>query len=143
MQQIGPAPPLAPDGRLLVYNNTLAPATASAADATVVSLESGEARTEIDVTVRFVRAVRVAGVATGPSGPVAGVGVRLLPGMAATIEARTQDLILRLRPWRSPTPTAGSSFRRSRQATTRYGRRWSISTRSTRAQPGRSLRRSH
>ena len=91
MQQIGPAPPLAPDGRLLVYNNTLAPANDSAADATVVSLESGESRTEIDVAIRFVPAVSVAGVAMGPNGPIAGVAVRLLPVNGDAIEARTHD----------------------------------------------------
>ena len=91
MQQIGPAPPLAPDGRLLVYNNTLAPASASAADATVISLGSGEARAGIDVAIQFVPAVSVAGVAMGPSGPIAGVAVRLAPSNGDAIEARTQD----------------------------------------------------
>ena len=89
---VGPAVPLAPDGRPLVYTTALAPGTASAADAAVIPLGSGESRTGVDVAIRFSPAVRVSGVLTGATGPMANVGVKLVPVNGTDrIDATTED----------------------------------------------------
>src|SRR3954466_6624487 len=89
--QMGPAAPLAPDGRMLIYQNTFAPAVSNSAEATVVTLGSGESRAGVDVTIRFSPAVAVSGAATGPDGPIANLAVRLIPAGAERIDAYTAD----------------------------------------------------
>lgn len=64
----------------LVYPATYYPAAASAAQAAMVTLRSGEERGGIDIQVRPLRGVRVSGTLMGPEGPVSSTGVRLLPG---------------------------------------------------------------
>ncbi len=71
-------PPTA-DGRIFVYRTTFYPAAASASQASVVTLGSGDARTGVDLTLKPVPTVRVSGTITSSDGPVAGVGVRLVP----------------------------------------------------------------
>src|SRR3954470_4478923 len=68
LQQAGPATPIAPDGRLMMYANTFAPGSVSVAEASVVALGSGEARAGVDVAMRFLAGVRVSGVLTNPGG---------------------------------------------------------------------------
>jgi hypothetical protein len=89
----GPAMPLAPDGRVLVYTNTFAPGTASGADAAVVPLGAGESRTGVDVAIRFSPAVRVSGVVTAPTATAGNIGVKLVPVNGTDkIDAMTEEL---------------------------------------------------
>ncbi len=79
LQRVGPAPVLSPEGRVLTFANTLHPGTHDLAAATIITLGSGEPRTGIDVPLTFAPGVRVSGVLTGPSGPLANVAIRLVP----------------------------------------------------------------
>jgi hypothetical protein len=75
----GPPPLLAPDGSALSYPTTFYPAARTAADAAVIELESGEARTAVDIPIAYSRMARVSGVVTAPDGPVGNLMLRLLP----------------------------------------------------------------
>jgi protocatechuate 3,4-dioxygenase beta subunit len=77
LQRPGAPLPPGPDGKPLSYANTYYPATSRLDEATVVSLGSGAARTDLDVTVRFAPTVTVAGVVTGPNGPMKHMAIRL------------------------------------------------------------------
>jgi hypothetical protein len=93
LTQVGPASPLAPDGRPLVYTNTLAPGTTNAAEAAVIPLGAGESRDGVNVAIRLSPAVRVSGVVTAPTPTVANIGVKLVPANGAEkIDAYTEDL---------------------------------------------------
>jgi hypothetical protein len=71
----------AADGKLAVYPTTYYPdaAGAGAADAAVLSLGSGDAKTVPALRLRPVETVRVRGTLTGPAGPAAFTPLRLLP----------------------------------------------------------------
>jgi hypothetical protein len=79
LQRPGSAPTLAPDGRPLMHATAFFPGTANAAEATVVSIGSGESRTGVDIGIRFAPAMRLSGVALGPDGPMPHMKIRLLP----------------------------------------------------------------
>ena len=79
LQRLGPTLPLTPDGKPLAFANSLYPGTSSLTDATVVTVGSGESRAAVDIPIRFVRAVSVSGVVTGPDGPMKSLFVRLAP----------------------------------------------------------------
>ena len=78
-QRPGPPPVLGPDGRVLTYSTTLFPGTSSAAEATLVRLQSGESRGGIDIPLRFQPGMRVSGIVNGATGPVPNLPVRLAP----------------------------------------------------------------
>jgi hypothetical protein len=73
-----PLPP-APDGRPLDYASTFYPGTSNPRDAGLVSIGSGESRSNIDLTVRLLSTVSVEGVLIGPEGPMPHVTVSLAP----------------------------------------------------------------
>ncbi len=77
---IPPAP--APSGAFNVYQTIFYPSAVKAADATPISLKSGEERNDVDFQLRPVPTVRVSGTLTGPSGPVGLTAVRLVPASA-------------------------------------------------------------
>ncbi len=79
LQRLGPTLPLGPGGRPLSFSNALYPGTSNAAEATVITLGSGETRTGLDIPVRFVPGVSISGVVTGPEGPAQHQLVRLTP----------------------------------------------------------------
>jgi hypothetical protein len=79
LKRSGPPPVLSPGGRLLTYATTLYPGTANPAEATVITIGSGEARSGIDVPIRFAPTVEVSGVVTGPDGPMNGLSIELRP----------------------------------------------------------------
>lgn len=79
LQRLGPAPVLSPEGRVLTFSNTLHPGTHDLASATTIKLGSGEARTGVDIPLRFTPGVRVSGVLTGPAGPLPNIAIRLIP----------------------------------------------------------------
>jgi hypothetical protein len=87
LQRLGPSPVLAPDGRVLAFSNTMHPGTADPAAATIVTLDSGESRTGVDIPIQFTPTARVAGVLTGPSGPLNSVAVGLMSQSAADIDS--------------------------------------------------------
>ena len=75
----GLMPPVAANGRMSAYQSLFYPAATSAADASVVTLRSGEERTDLDLQLKVIPAARVSGTVTGPSGPASSATVRLLP----------------------------------------------------------------
>jgi hypothetical protein len=80
----GPPPLVSSDGRMLTYATTLYAGTANPADATVITLGSGEVRSGVDVPIRFAPTVEVSGVAIGPDGPMKGLTIDLTPSNGAT-----------------------------------------------------------
>lgn len=84
LRRPGPPPLLAPDGRMLTYQTTMYPGTPNPAEATVITLGSGEALAGIDVPVRFAPTVDVSGIAVGPDGPVSDLTIDLQPPGGAT-----------------------------------------------------------
>jgi hypothetical protein len=72
------APGPRPDGRLISYTPLVYPGATSLAEATPVTVRSGEERSGIDVQLRLVPSSRISGIVTGATGPVANTGVRLL-----------------------------------------------------------------
>lgn len=76
-QPIPPAP--APAGRLLVFPTTFYPSMSSPAEASVVTVVAGEERAGLNIQMRAVPTVRVAGKLVGPRGPVPLASLRLTP----------------------------------------------------------------
>ena len=79
LQRPGAPLPPAPDGRPLGFANTFYPGTSRARDAIVVPLGSGESRTDLDLSVQLTPTVTVAGVLTGPDGPMKHMMLSLAP----------------------------------------------------------------
>jgi hypothetical protein len=73
-----PTPPPAADGRLFVYPTEYYAAAMTAAQATAITLRSGEDRGGVDLQLKLVPTSRVSGTVTGPDGP-ASVGLSLVP----------------------------------------------------------------
>jgi hypothetical protein len=73
----GPAP--TPDGRFWVYTTLFHPSAGLSAQAAAITLASGEEKQGIDFQLRLSPTVRVTGSVAGPSGPVGGIAVRLVP----------------------------------------------------------------
>jgi hypothetical protein len=67
----GSVPILGADGSLQAYQTLFHPGVSGRAQAAVVSLESGEERSEVNFNLRLIRTLRVSGTAIGPNGPVA------------------------------------------------------------------------
>jgi hypothetical protein len=74
----GSVPLLGPDGRLMAYQTAFYPGAAAPAQATVLSLGSGEERTDVNFQLQLIPTSRVSGTAVGPDGPVANLGIRLV-----------------------------------------------------------------
>jgi hypothetical protein len=74
----GTAPAPGEDGRVQIYPTVFYPASRALADATLLSLGSGEDRRGVDLHLTLTTAVRVSGTVVGPEGPVRNMGVRLL-----------------------------------------------------------------
>ena len=77
----GALPILRSDGQLFAYRTSFHADAATPLEATILPLRSGEDRAGADLHLRLTPTVRVAGLATGPAGPVANLAVRLVvPG---------------------------------------------------------------
>jgi len=74
----GSVPLIGPDGHLLAYQTIFYPGVSVPAQASVIKLGSGEEKTDVNFQLRLIATSRVSGVATGPDGPVANLGVRLV-----------------------------------------------------------------
>ena len=73
-------PPAAPGARLAAaYPTSFYPAARSSAQATVITLGSGEERTAIDLQIKPVAVRRVSGTIIGPAGPAVSMPVHLTP----------------------------------------------------------------
>jgi hypothetical protein len=72
------------DGPIQSYLTVYHASATVAAQATVITLAPGDERQGVDIQLRLVRTVRVSGTVTGPDGPVANMGVKLVPVEAAT-----------------------------------------------------------
>lgn len=68
-----------PNGTVLTTPTTYYPSARTAAEATVITLGSGDDRSGVDITLPLVTGVRVSGVLMTPEGPAANHGVRLIP----------------------------------------------------------------
>ena len=79
--------PAATSAGTIVYPTVYYPAAAALAEASIVTLRSGEERAGIDLQVRPVRAARVSGTLLGPAGGIPITGLRLFP-------ARDEDSIV-------------------------------------------------
>jgi Carboxypeptidase regulatory-like domain len=77
-----PAP--ADDGKVFAYPPTFHPGAASASQATVIKLASGEERSNVDLQLKLVPALRVSGTVVGPDGPMSNLGLRLYAVDSAT-----------------------------------------------------------
>ena len=74
-----------PNKTLLVHPPLFHPTANAPAEATAIELAAGDDRTGVDFRMPLVPGVRVAGVLTGPDGPLANSGVRLLPAPSAQV----------------------------------------------------------
>jgi hypothetical protein len=63
-------PPPAPDGRMQVYRTTFYPASSTAAAATAVTVNSGEDRSDLSISLRPMAASRVSGRLVTPDGSI-------------------------------------------------------------------------
>ncbi len=72
-------------GPVFEYQTLFYPSTTSASEASVLPLASGEERTGCDLQLRPVATFSVSGTISGPDGPMARAGLRLLPGFAASL----------------------------------------------------------
>jgi protocatechuate 3,4-dioxygenase beta subunit len=66
----------------VVYPTTFYPSATSIAEATALTLRSGDERSSIDLQLRPVRTARVTGTVMAPDGPATNVGVHLAPAVA-------------------------------------------------------------
>ena len=77
----GAVPLIGSDGRLSAYQTAFYAGASTPVAATVITLKSGDERTGADLQLALTPTSRVSGVATGPSGPMANMTVRLVvPG---------------------------------------------------------------
>lgn len=74
---VGPAP--LPDGTVLTAPALFYPGVSSAMEAQAITVRAGEHHDAVNLQVRLAPSVRVSGRVTGPSGPLANIGIRLLP----------------------------------------------------------------
>lgn len=71
-----------PHGGVAVYPTLFYPSSPTLAQASAITLHSGEERSSVDLQVQPTRTTRVSGVVMGPEGPADTVGVRLIPAGA-------------------------------------------------------------
>lgn len=77
----GLTPILSDDGHLQAFQTLFYPGATTPAQASVLTLASGEERANQNFQLRLISTSRISGVAMGPDGPVANLGVRLVvPG---------------------------------------------------------------
>jgi hypothetical protein len=69
---------IGPEGRLLAYQTTFYPGAAVPAQASTVTLKSGEERSDVNFQLRLIPTSRVSGTAIGPEGPAGNLGIRLV-----------------------------------------------------------------
>ena len=84
----GSVPLIGPEGRLMAYQTTFFPGAAVPAQASLVTLKSGEERSDVTFQLRLIPTSRVSGRAVGPDGPLGNLGIRLVvPGDGVVSES--------------------------------------------------------
>jgi hypothetical protein len=73
----------------LSFQTTFYPTVVSMAQAEIIKLGSGEERTGADIRLKLVPGAPVTGTLMGPNGPLAGIGVRLVPGYSPDLGSLT------------------------------------------------------
>jgi len=66
-------------GRIMVYQTEYYPSSTTSTQAQVITLGSGDERSGVDLQLRLVATSRVSGTLSGPDGPAAGIGLKLIP----------------------------------------------------------------
>jgi len=74
----GALPIVAADGRVFAFQTAFYAGVTVPLQASVVTLKSGDDRSNVDFQLRVTPTFRVSGIATGPGGPIATLGVRLV-----------------------------------------------------------------
>jgi len=74
----GAPPILSADGKLFVYQTAFYPGVAVPVQAEAITLKSGDERGDVNFQLRLTPTARVSGVATGPTGPMGTLGMRLV-----------------------------------------------------------------
>jgi hypothetical protein len=80
-------PPPDENGRLFVYRTTFHPSAQTSADAQLITLGSGDERQNVGIGLILTPTVFISGVASGPDGLMAGLGLRLVPADADQLQA--------------------------------------------------------
>jgi len=75
-------PPPSEKGAVMAYPAQYYPSARIPAEATVLTVASGEERQGIDLHLKLLPAVRVSGIVTGPDGAVRNLGLKLVPAGA-------------------------------------------------------------
>jgi hypothetical protein len=70
------------DGRVMMYQSIYFPGVTSIAQATAVTLRSGEERSGVDLSLKLAPTASVSGTITGPTGPIGFTQVRLVTASA-------------------------------------------------------------
>ena len=84
----GSVPLIGPEGRIMAYQTTFYPGAAVPAQASLVTLKSGDERSDVNFQLRLIPTSRVSGRAVGPDGPLANLGIRLVvPGDGVVSES--------------------------------------------------------
>jgi hypothetical protein len=78
----GTGMPVSVEGPILSFLTIYHSSATVAAQADVITLAAGDERQGADIQLRLAKTVRVSGVVTGPDGPVANLGARLIPAEA-------------------------------------------------------------
>ncbi len=86
-----PVPPPPAGDRLFVYPTTFYPSATSSAQATIVTVSSGEERSAFDFQLRPLPAARVSGTVSGPEGPMM-TPLRLVPSDAGEVGLEQEAL---------------------------------------------------
>ena len=79
------APPPDPSGRIMAYAPQYFGGSTTTAQATIISVKSGEDRSGVDIQMRLVPTVRLSGRLIGPDGPVPFLGLTLVPASGGDI----------------------------------------------------------
>jgi hypothetical protein len=74
-----PLAALTEDGQLFIYPTQFYPSVMRLTDAPMISVASGEERSDINFSLRPAKTVRVSGILTGPDGPLPDFVLRLVP----------------------------------------------------------------
>ena len=82
-RNVDPAP--GEDGRLSVFTNACFPSAPSVQNMEILRLDSGEERTQVDMTLRVVQTARVSGTLAGPANRLSGMAVNLYPAVPAEV----------------------------------------------------------
>jgi hypothetical protein len=82
-------PPPDDNGRLSVYRTTFHPGAYTSAEAQVITVGSGDDRQNVNISLLLTPTVFISGVASGPEGPLRGLGLRLVLAEIGRFQSET------------------------------------------------------